>query len=347
MKIIYVGELDTTPDRDSSWINALRMLNNEVIGFPTAPYKTSKKTIISKIFLRLNIGIWNKRLQNDLIYLAKLFKPDLIHFRLPVEFNRKTIKSLRSMNIVVTEFFNDDPFSEKMPIFHYHKFRNALSAFDGHFVWRKKNIQEFMDAGAKFLNHSPPCYDPDWFPNSKEIQLLEPKNFSNDVCYIGHWEDDCRVECLEALLKNGFSVCLKGGMWNEQIKNSALRNLVPVEHAFRDDLVEIYRNSCIGLCFFSKKNNDTWTKRPLEIIASGGVLVCERNKESITYFKDKEEAFFFSSIEELVKIVKLLTSNSTLRSKIQKAGYSRLLKDNHTFLNRASKVLEFVHQQNV
>ena len=50
-------------------------------------------------------------------------------------------------------------------------------------------------------------------------------------------------------------------------------------------------------------------KRALEIVAVGGLLVCERNEEAKQYFNDRQEAYFFSSIEELVAIVKELKND--------------------------------------
>ena len=96
------------------------------------------------------------------------------------------------------------------------------------------------------------------------------------------------------------------------------------------------------LCFFSKLNNDQWTRRALEIVALGGVLVCERTEEAGCYFKDREEAFFFSTIEELISIVRQLKDAPDIRQRVRVAGYSRLMSSDHTILNRATDVNRFV-----
>ena len=63
-------------------------------------------------------------------------------------------------NAVVTEYFNDDAFSKDQPIGLHWKFRHALQAYDGHFVWRQQDVEVYKDHGAKFVEHSPPYYDP-------------------------------------------------------------------------------------------------------------------------------------------------------------------------------------------
>ena len=104
----------------------------------------------------------------------------------------------------------------------------------------------------------------------------------------------------------------------------------------------IYSNVVAGLCFFSKINNDEWTRRAFEIVALGGVLVCERTEEASNYFKDTEEAFFFSSIDELIEIVSFLKVNPIKRELVRVAGHKRLLQDGNTILERAEQVYHFV-----
>ena len=83
----------------------------------------------------------------------------------------------------------------------------------------------------------------------------------------------------------------------------------------------------------------------MEIIAVGGVLVCERTDEAQSYFKDREEAYFFSSIEELIDIVQKLKSDPESREKVRAAGYARLLKGANTINDRALQVYRYVENK--
>jgi spore maturation protein CgeB len=342
MKMIYVGSLATGPDRDSNWIVALRQLGCDVVPFSTMP-KKNQASIILKICQRFNIGPANKQMQHSLIDLADREQPHWIHFRLPLDFDRKTIQALKKRNIVVTQYFNDDPFSKRSPFGLHWKFRHALTAYDAHFVYRGHNIKRYKKAGAYHVEHCPPTYDPKRHYTSG--LLPDASGYMADAAFIGHWENDWRLECLEALRCNGYSVILKGGMWDDAIKGMKLGELAPISHAFGAEYNHIYANVVAGLCFFSKINNDNWTERALEIVAVGGLLVCERTDEAQTYFKDREEAYFFSSIEELINIVQELKNDLEKREKVRVAGYARLLASANTINDRALQVYKYVESK--
>jgi spore maturation protein CgeB len=215
-----------------------------------------------------------------------------------------------------------------------------LAAYDGHFVFRSRNVDDFSKSGALHVEHCPPSYDPRrHFPVDGA-----PANdgFAADAAFVGHWEDDGRVECLDALVSSGYKVILRGGGWDRAIGDRAIARLAPITHAFGEEYNRIYSSVVAGLCFFSKINNDTWTRRALEIIAVGGLLVCERTREAETYFSDRDEAYFFSSADELVGIVSALKRDPSKREAVRAAGHRRLLAGSHTIDDRASQVVRFV-----
>jgi hypothetical protein len=344
MKMIYVGSMGD-PDRDSGWIYAFEKLGWKVIPFVSEiEYRKGSriKDFLGKIYKRLNIGPQNWELQTKLLALAEKEKPVWIHFRLPVGFDRATVKKLKDQGALVTEYFNDDAFSKTQAIGLHWKFRFALRAYDGHFVWRPRDVEVYRAKGATYVEHSPPYYD----PNRVYLQgdLTTAPNYLADVGFIGHWEGDWRVDCLDALAGYGFSIILKGGCggWEPAIRGRRIAHLAPVLHADDHEYRQVYGNVVAGVCFFSKINNDQWTRRAFEIVALGGVLVCERTEEGQRYFIDREEAFFFSSIDELVSIVRQLKDKPEIRQRVRVAGYSRLMSSEHTILNRATYIHRFV-----
>jgi hypothetical protein len=334
MKMIYVGTLDTEPDRDSSWIGAFRDLGIEVLTYSSTP-RPVPAGLAGKLSRRLHIGRANELMQAQLLDLAGREQPDWIHFRLPIEFDRRTIVGLKRLGATLTQYFNDDAFSRNSPAGIHWKFRRALPFYDAHFVFRTHNVERYRQAGAAHVEHCPPYYDP---------LTHSPPNvwgLAADAAFIGHYEPDWRLECLDALARR-FDVVLKGGGWDRPIRNRFIGKLAPVAHAFGAEYNRIYASAAAGLCFFSKINNDTWTRRALEIVAVGGVLVCERTEEAERHFVDREEAFFFSSIDELVAIVEELKSNPSKREQVRVAGRRRLAAAANTIRDRAQQVLAFV-----
>jgi len=334
MRMIYVGTLDTTPDRDFGWIRAFRDLEVEVLPFSSTP-PVVPAGLAGRLLRRLHIGLANEQVQSALLDLVERERPDWVHFRLPVEFHRRTIGALKRHGATLTQYFNDDAFSKSSPTGIHWRFRRALPLYDAHFVFRMHNVERYRKAGAAHVEHCPPFYDPvaHFVPNES--------GFIADAAFIGHYEADWRLECLEALARR-FDVVLKGGGWDGPIRNRPIGKLAPITHAFGDEYNRIYAAVVAGLCFFSKINNDTWTRRALEIVAVGGLLVCERTEEAQLYFKDREEAFFFSSIEELVDIVAELKSNPSKREAVRAAGYRRLVSGQHTINDRALQILRYV-----
>ncbi len=344
MKMIYVGSMGV-PDRDSGWISSF-----EKLGWKVIPYTSEVEywgvgglmNFVGKVCRRLNVGPRNSQMQRRLLDLADKETPVWVHFRLPVGFDRATIVKLKNKGVVVTEYFNDDAFSRTQATGLHWKFRHALPAYDGHFVWRSRDIEIYQAHGAAYVEHSPPYYDP------KRVylqgDLTTAPSYLADAAFIGHWEGDWRVDCLDALAGNGFSIILKGGCggWEPAIKGRRIEYLAPVLHANDDEYRKVYANVVVGVCFFSKLNNDQWTRRAFEIVALGGVLVCERTEEAQSYFKDREEAFFFSTIEELVSIVRQLKDNPDTRQRVRAAGHARLMSSEHTILKRANHVHRFV-----
>jgi spore maturation protein CgeB len=340
--MIYVGPLTKGPDRDSSWITSFEKLGCSVIPFSSyVDYSANGflEKIGNKICKRLSIGAKNKRLQENLLRLTALENPDWVHFILPLAIDRKTIKALKNKKIIVTQYFNDDPFSKHAPLGINWKFLRALTSYDGNFVWRAHNVKSYKDAGALYVEHSPPYYDPE--KTTDAIDVNRPIELTCDAAFVGHWEGDWRIECLDALSKSGLKVVVRGGGWDDAVKNTSLENLSPITHAFGGEYIKIYREAIAGICFFSKINNDSWTRRALEIVAVGGVLVCERTEEAAQYFKDREEAYFFSTVNELISVVQFLKDNPGDRERARIAGFARLLAGDHAVMSRANRIFQF------
>lgn len=344
-KLIYVGFADKELDREVSWIDSFKKLNCDVKFFDSL-YSQQNYSIFSQLkffenlqnkFLhRLNIGSENSKMQKDLINFVKDYKPDWVHFRLPVQFDKKTILAIKAEGALVTSYFNDNPFSKNALLGAFNKFKKAIPAYDIHFVYRESNIKNFYKNGAKQVFHCPPTYDKKrHFFREGDIPI---KNFTYDAAFIGHCEKDWRAECIDYLIKKNHNVAVRGGMWNENNKLESIKKTGTISHAFGEEYNKIYRNSIAGLCFYSKINEDMWTERALEIVAAGGLLVSERTQEAVNYFKDREEAMFFSTKEELSKILTFLKNNLDKREQIRQNGLNRLLKNKDDILDRAKFV---------
>jgi hypothetical protein len=336
-KMVYVGSLSTAPDRDGGWIREFGALGWEVIPFSSRV--DIVPSLVGKFKQRFHFGFENCQMKANLLALVSNVEPEWVHFRLPIEFDRKTIDSIRASGALVTQYFNDDPFSPQRVFGLHERFRNALPAYDAHFVYRAHNVARFLNAGARHIEHCPPALDPTRFAG----MTFTPNALPNyDAAFLGHFEADGRLNYMTALHEAGLKLAIHGSGWANALRQGALRHLYPAAPLFGARYGEIYARSVAGLCFFSKLNCDTWTERALEIVAVGGVLVCERTEEALGYFRDREEAFFFSSVEELLSICQRLKNDPALRRRVQQAGYARLLSGQHSLTDRANQIHQWV-----
>ena len=348
MKVLYVGAGDVQLNRDIPWIDTFKNLNYELRVYDGFLNQNSQKkenllipdSLQEKMFHRLNYGPKNSQMQKNLLTVVNDFQPDWVHFRLPMQFDKKTILEIKKKTSLVTCYFNDNPFSKKALWGAFNKFKKAIPAYDIHFVYRKKNIKDFYEHGAKQVFHCPPTFDKNrHFFRDGEIPT---HNFENDAAFIGHCENDWRSECIDYLIRKKYSVIVRGGMWNENNKFESIKKLGKITSVFGKEYNKIYRNSIAGLCFYSKINEDQWTERSLEIVAAGGLLVSERTPEAINYFRDREEAMFFSSKEELDEIMVFLKNNLDKREEIRAKGYKKLIENKDDILDRAKFIINKV-----
>lgn len=339
--MLYVASLDLGPDRDSHWVTAFGEAGLDVQSFPVSEQLRYHNGVIGKVERRLHIGTRVAEMRRLLVATVKQLKPDWVHFRLPIMFDRATINAIKGYCGLVTEYCNDDPFSPHRTKWYWHLYQSTIPLFDAHFIYRARNVADLIAHGARLALHTPPCYVP-WRHHPPEWSIGEAELYRSDASFVGHWERDERLAAIDALLVAGFNVTLRGGMWNDACAGHPTERLTPVVHAFGVEYNKIYAGAAAGLCFFSKINRDELTERALEIPAVGGLLVCERTAEVARVFQDRREAFFFSDIDELVDIVRLVSRNDAVRASVAAAGRTRLLQGGHTVSARVSAMIKFL-----
>lgn len=341
LKILYVAQLATGHDRDQIWSDAFQRMGSTVVEFATYDYEYKGTGILKRFLTRLHLLSTFRQMRSDLISLVLSEEPDWIHFRLPLHFDNATLMMLKESGAVISSYYNDDPFSGRAVWGLHSMFIKCIPLYDAHFVFRKKNITEFCNEGAKRVVHCPPSYDPDYhFSNSRKQSV----RYENDAVFIGHWEDDGRSEYIIRLIAEGFKTTVRGPLWDRAAKGTIIEAGAPFAPVFGEEYSRLYRTARAGICFFSTMNSDTWTRRPLEIIGSGGLLVCQRTEEAESYFADKEEAFFFSSEDELVDVLNIIINDVEYAENVKRRGYETLLSGRFSISDRIEAMIRIIHE---
>ena len=153
---------------------------------------------------------------------------------------------------------------------------------------------------------------------------------------------------MEEIVKAGYKLRIFGPPyeWNKLLlQTEALKHLAPVHLVWNSDYSKAICGAKIALCFFSKLNRDTYTRRCFEIPASGTLLLCEYSDDMESLFSAGKEADYFKSKQEMINKLKSYLEDDNLRLQVAKNGYKRVKRDGHDVVSRMSQVVMHVKKK--
>ena len=296
--------------------------------------------IFSRIQFKIGFGPELKKIEYKVQQAIKDFQPNVVFFRRPLEFSPNTIKRLRiNTSALFVSYNNDDPFSIQYKTPSWYFLRKAIREFDLHFAFRKKNVAEYYAAEAKKVYLWEPYYVP-W------IHLVENEPANNGKIFFAmHAEKDSRRAALENLINNNLPVEIHCWNWEKVFGKKSADNFVIKPPLWGKEYVQKIGESMATLCFFSKQNNDELTSRIFEIPAAGGLLIAERNNRLTEIFEDGEDAFLFSSTQELVEKCIFLQNNPQRVLQMKKNARNKLKKIKFSILDRCDMALKIFENE--
>lgn len=134
---------------------------------------------------------------------------------------------------------------------------------------------------------------------------------SIEVAFIGTYEKR-RDEILSKIVKSGYRVMVRGDFWCGSEFERTSRVYQP-EYADVDrtqspaEYRKIISNAAVVINFFRKRNEDTINSRLIEILACGGICICEDTKEARQVVDNKEIIDYFNTEEDLMVHLRRLT----------------------------------------
>lgn len=351
MKILIVGEWKSELHEEGV-CNAFKMLGHDVVKFAwhshfnaskrfekfsTLVNKAQNKYMIGPSFIKLNRALREEILSQ---------KPDLVFIYRGTHILSSTIRFIKrqSPSTFVLGYNNDDPFSPAYPRWKWRHFLDCVPLYDLVLAYRKHNLKEYAEIGAKKVRLLRSWFMPE---RNYPIDLgdEDKKRYECDVVFVGHYEDDGRVAYLEEIVRRGWRLKIfgPGYDWDPVLQNSlTLSNQVPVKLVWGDDYNKALCGAKIALCFFSKLNRDTYTRRCFEIPACGTLLLSEYSQDLAEIYAQDKEAAYFNCPEEMCSVVSLLLADEAKRAAIASAGYKRVWKDRHDVISRMEDVLSWV-----
>ena len=349
MRILVVGDWHSELHEEVA-AQAFRELGHEVQEFRWAPYFSvangilgSHINLLRKFQNKYIIGPLIKKINSLFIDLALGFKPDMIFVYRGTHISRKSLERVKIHlpKCVLVGYNNDDPFSPKRAPFLWHVFLKAVPAYDLMLAYRHANIDEYKRHGAQRVQLLR-----SWFVPKRnypaQLNQDDERKFLTDVVFVGHYEDDQRLEYLEEIVKQGISlrICGPGYDWDPILKKSPiLKDLSPVKLVWGADYNKALCGSKVALCFFSKLNRDTYTRRCFEIPATGTMMLSEYSDDLASLYVEGKEADYFKSKDEMIEKIKTYLNDSAARMSISAAGLQRVNHDGHDVLSRMRQVV--------
>jgi spore maturation protein CgeB len=352
MRILVAGDWHSEL-HEQAVFDALVELGHEVESFAWHRYfrsDTRLGALAARAQNRFVAGPAVVQLNRDLIALARRFNPELVFVYRGTHVLPSTVDALREpagrdqRGAIVLGYNNDDPFSPAQPGWMWRHFIASVPRYDAVLAYREHNLPELRMAGARRVRLLRSWYMPSR-NHPVELDAADRVRFGCDVVFVGHHEADHRTALLEAVVEAGIDLRLFGPAheWNRVlVRSPRLRHLAPVGSVWGEDYNKALCGAKIALCFLSKLNRDTYTRRCFEIPASGAMLLSEHSDDLASLYAPGVEADYFRDADTLVAQLHRYLGDETLRRTVAAAGARRVREDRHDVVSRMHDLLSWV-----
>jgi hypothetical protein len=335
VKILYAGQLSANDSAQyRAW--ALERLGHTVVGINLFDY-VPKGELMRKIVHRAQTGPWVWRLNNDIVAMAERERPDIFWADKVLGLSPMTLHRLRRMGIATVSYMIDNAFGPRQDP-GWRVYMKDIPHFDLHVVQREKNIDDYLDRGARDVIKIQTAYEP-------TIHFAPPEGWSDagrdrGVSFIGTSYDD-RPEFLTRLWREGLPVVISGDrMWRERLEKDAGAALYTGGELYGAAYREGIWRSKINLSFITHSNQDEFVHKSFEIAACEGFLLAERSEGHMAKFEEDVEAVFFTGFEECAEKIRRYLPDEAARARIAAAGRARALLDGYGNDAQVAKIVE-------
>jgi spore maturation protein CgeB len=354
VRILFLGEI-SYGQTSLMRMRALQRLGHEVVGVNTIERWKQASWLTRQWQRRLQRGSIVKRVNDEVISVAKRFRPDTVWAEKQEFLRRETVEAIRADGAKLIHFTPDPYFSLSW------KRTRLMDAAMAHFdvlVYCKSYERKSYEALGK-----PLVYMPLGFCDQTHRPLRSTDGQRTcDVGFLGGWEPR-REKFLAAVAHAGVSLKVWGGYWDflrdgrwtfrRQVilrqlaggerfrihRDATLAETFQGGEVYGDDYARALSGARIGLGLLRKVCPDQHTTRTFEIPACRSFLLADRTDEHQQFFVEGEEAEFFSSVDELVEKVRFYTTNESARRRIAAAGYERCRTGRYAYVDRLKDTL--------
>lgn len=200
---------------------------------------------------------------------------------------------------------------------------------------RKHLFDEYKKQGINNLEYLEWYYRPGMILDNQDNYEY---NYNYDVSFIGSWSSR-REEFIRSL--DNFSTYICGWGWNKNIK-SHFQNTLFNKQVDMETMNLIFQRSRVNVNLLTIENFDQTNFRNFEIPAMKSFQISESTDMIKSLFEEDKEIVLFNSKEELASKTEFYLKNDSLREKIAKNGYERLLKSDYSIDNRVKQLIKLL-----
>ena len=331
-------------------LRSLTRLGHEVGEFKWHNYfsfRPDASTSLVALFKRAQnkyvIGPAVARINQDFVSKALAFRPDVVFVYRGTHISAEALQAVKTAmpQCFLVGYNNDDPFAPSQPKYLWRHFMAAIPHYDLMLAYRHANLEALRRAGANRVELMRSWYVADRnYP--VELTHADQTKFATDVVFVGHFEPDQRLDLLEEIVRQGFSLRIFGPTkyWAKPLAESAvLRHLAPTQMVWGADYNRALCGARVALCFLSKLNRDTYTRRCFEIPATKTLMLSEYSDDLASLYSEGIEANYFRSKDELIEKIIHYVGDDNMRNRVAQAGYDKVRSAGHDIDSRLAILL--------
>ncbi|HVM87588.1 MAG TPA: glycosyltransferase [Puia sp.] len=292
-----------------------------------------RKNLLNKLFFKAGISNIFSSINEQLKKKAAEFKPDIIWVFKGMEIYPETIDELKKAGNKVANYNPDNPFIFSGSGSGNKNVTNSISRFDLHFTYNNE-IKEKLEMAYQCRV----AYLPFGFElNTCLYQECAAQQEMVKLCFVGN-PDKERALFINNLVDCGIEIDIYGNDWEKFINHSKVSLFKPV---YNNEFWKVLRKYRVQLNLMRMHNKNSHNMRSFEIPGVGGIMIAPETPEHRLFFKDNEEAFFFTDLDDCIrKINYILHISGEDADKIRTNARNRSVNSGYSYKDRADIVLK-------
>lgn len=294
------------------------------------------KNILEKLYYgvqnRYKFGPIINRINSDILKAVNSENYDLIFIWRGIYIKPSTLIKIKSKKIILFGYNNDATFSKKHPNWLFRLLEKQVQYYDHFYSYRESDIPVYKKKGCNssiFL----PTFDPS---RTYPIENIVKKF---DVVFVGHYENDGRDLLFLKLHKIGIKISLHGQGWNKSPFHQELKEKFGEITPAYENYNEVINSGKIALNLLSKSNDDTYTRRSLEIPSTKTAMLAPITTKHLEWFKFNHQAFYYNNYDEVPEIILKLLQDPDKINYVSQSGFEKVMNGEFQLKHRVDMIL--------